>query len=44
MLQIGGKEWVFQQDNDPTRKVATQVIEQWNEGHKGKVCVWGIWA
>lgn len=34
---FGGASWIFQQDNDPTHKIAASVIDEWNNGTEANV-------
>lgn len=39
----GRGTWVLQQDNDPTHKCATKILEQWNEKHGSSVQLLEAW-
>ena len=39
----GISNWVLQQDNDPTHKVAAAVIHDWKSKHQGSVALLGNW-
>lgn len=40
---FGGESWIFQQDNDPTHKIAASVIDEWNKGTGASVTLLQGW-
>lgn len=38
------KVWILQQDNDPTHRVAAEVIAEWNEEHRGAAKLLEGWS
>ena len=38
-----GDKWVLQQDNDPTHKIAQQVLVDWNQKHKSSIKLLASW-